>query len=130
MVRNASRALKISVHLAFDPNFNVEIGTFYPEKFRQAYYTTGSRVTQIQILRTILAKLRYYFTVPVCPSCPATSNPQLVVIDLDSADVTPGFGQFRKRFPMQVEAWLAQWQPVAHLGLLICTKKVKLRTKF
>ena len=38
MVRNASRALKIGVHLPFDPNFDVGIGTFYPEKFRQAYY--------------------------------------------------------------------------------------------
>ena len=33
MVRNASRALKIDVHLAFDPCFDVEIGTFYPENF-------------------------------------------------------------------------------------------------
>ena len=38
MVRNASRALKIGVHLAFDLNFDVEIGTFYPKKFREAYY--------------------------------------------------------------------------------------------
>ena len=41
MVSNASRALKIGVHLAFDPNFDVEIGTFYPEKFRQAYIVQG-----------------------------------------------------------------------------------------
>ena len=39
MVRNASRALKIGVHLPFDPNFDVGVRTFYPEKFRQAYYT-------------------------------------------------------------------------------------------
>ena len=36
VVRNASRALKIGVHLPFDPHFDVGIGTFYPEKFRQA----------------------------------------------------------------------------------------------
>ena len=28
MIRNASRALKIGVHLPFDPNFDVGIGTF------------------------------------------------------------------------------------------------------
>ena len=39
MVRNASRALKIGVHLPFDPNFDVGVRTFYPEKFRQAYCT-------------------------------------------------------------------------------------------
>ena len=33
MVRNASRTLKIGVHLPFDPNFDVGIGTFYPKKF-------------------------------------------------------------------------------------------------
>ena len=42
MVRNASRALKIGVHLAFDTNFDMEIGTFYPEKFRLAYYAVES----------------------------------------------------------------------------------------
>ena len=33
MVRNAFRALKIGVYLPFDPNFDVGIGTFYPENF-------------------------------------------------------------------------------------------------
>ena len=37
MVRNASMAIKIDVHLPFDPNSDLEIGTCYPEKFRQAY---------------------------------------------------------------------------------------------
>ena len=37
MVRNASRTLKIGVHSPFDPNFDVGGGTFYPQKFRQAY---------------------------------------------------------------------------------------------
>ena len=41
MVRNAYKTLKIGVHLPFDPNFDVRIGTFYPEKFRQAYYVVG-----------------------------------------------------------------------------------------
>ena len=39
MVRNASRALKIGVHLPFDPNFDLGISTYYPEKFQQAYCT-------------------------------------------------------------------------------------------
>ena len=39
MVRNASRSLKFGVHLPFDPNFDMGGGTFYPEKFRQAYCT-------------------------------------------------------------------------------------------
>ena len=43
MVKNASRALKTCVHLAFDPNFDVGIGAFYPEKFRKAYYVSGRR---------------------------------------------------------------------------------------
>ena len=38
MLRNASRALKIGVHLPFDPNIGVGMGTFYPEKFRQTSY--------------------------------------------------------------------------------------------
>ena len=37
MVRNASRALKIGVHLPFGLNFDVANRTFYPEKFRLAY---------------------------------------------------------------------------------------------
>ena len=39
MVRNASRALKIGVHSPFDPNLDVGFGTFYFEKFWQAYWT-------------------------------------------------------------------------------------------
>ena len=39
MVRNASRALKIGVHLRFGPKFDVANRTFYPEKFRLAYCT-------------------------------------------------------------------------------------------
>ena len=41
MVRNASRALKIGVHLPFGPNFDVANRTFYPEKFRLAYCAVG-----------------------------------------------------------------------------------------
>ena len=38
VVRNAFRTLKIGVRSPFDPNFDVEIGTVYLEKIRQAYY--------------------------------------------------------------------------------------------
>ena len=37
MVRNASRVLKIGVHLPFDPDFDVRIGTFNPKMFHPAY---------------------------------------------------------------------------------------------
>ena len=42
MVRNASRAPKIDVHVPFDLNFDVGIGTFYPDKFHQAYVSEDS----------------------------------------------------------------------------------------
>ena len=41
MVRNASRTLKVVCTHLFDPNFDVEFGTFYPKKFRQAYCTVA-----------------------------------------------------------------------------------------
>ena len=62
MVRNASRALKIGVHLPFDPNFDVGIGAFYPEKFWQAY-SIGHRqkqLTQSSIMR--LLKTHSFYT--------------------------------------------------------------------
>ena len=37
MVRNASKALKIGVHLPFGPKFDLANRTFYPEQFRLAY---------------------------------------------------------------------------------------------
>ena len=43
MVRNASKMLKIVAHSPYDPNFDVGIGTFYPEKFRQAYVSEDSK---------------------------------------------------------------------------------------
>ena len=50
MVRNASRTLKIGVHSPFDLNFDLGGGTFYPQKFRQAYYAcTNQLFTYLQV---------------------------------------------------------------------------------
>ena len=56
MVRNASRAHKIGVHLAFDPNFDAEIGTFYPEKFRQAYCTSSTQFCDLYCVFEFMCK--------------------------------------------------------------------------
>ena len=39
MVKIGARALKIGVHLRFDPKFTVEFEHFDQKFFRQAYYT-------------------------------------------------------------------------------------------
>ena len=38
VVKNATRGLKIGVHLRFCPKFTVEFEYFDQKKFRQAYY--------------------------------------------------------------------------------------------
>ena len=59
MVRNASRTLKIGVRSPFDPNFDVEIGTFYLEKFRQAYLLHRLFLSTMRELKTGSFKLKY-----------------------------------------------------------------------
>ena len=68
MVRNASRALKIGVHLPFDPNFDVGIGTFYLEKFRQAYWSgliliyfcNGILHSELPVFEAVVSPVGYY----------------------------------------------------------------------
>ena len=68
MVRNASRALKIGVHLPFGPKFDVANRTFYPEKFRLAYYTFS--IIDLNILTAALApKLTDLLYLNSCEVC-------------------------------------------------------------
>ena len=59
MVRDASRTLKIGVHSPFDLNFDLGGGTFYPQKFRQAY-CTGKITFMVIVLVTF--KGNHFYT--------------------------------------------------------------------
>ena len=56
MIRNASETLKIGEHSTFDPNFDVGIGTFYPEKFRQAYCTSSTQFCDLYCVFEFMCK--------------------------------------------------------------------------
>ena len=49
--------LVCTVHLAFDPNFDVGIGTFYPKKFRQAYCIFFNYICTIRNRKTSTSSL-------------------------------------------------------------------------
>ena len=68
VVRNASRALKIGVHLPFGPKFDVANRTFYPENFRLAYcaavgsifaFNFGSRLCTVSVIANLWTDLEW-----------------------------------------------------------------------